>query len=152
MPLQVDDMHVGQWIAVIGEASSQHDDNPFSFMRPRCTRVDGRPLKVMAVTPPFVAVDDGISKYALDTRELTFTRLDKRYVNQMSAHGRRAVINENGGVLILDRAPIKKSETKDHRDCPNCGESRLRQVHRAGIWKLVCPVCSFEGGMPTSKQ
>lgn len=148
MTTPIDDLHVGQWIAVVESAEHETDFNPFSMFAPTPrSKVTGQPLKIVAISLPFLAVSDGHRRFPIDVREVQVKKLHKKYVECLKA---RQAIEErpNSGptfaVAETEKAAEKKPEGKFGL-CPVCGD-RLIQRKSTGDWHLACRECGFEGG------
>ena len=153
MSLQIDDMKVGQWVAITSETQADMSYSPFGFHPPVPSMVDGCPLKIVAICLPFIAVTNGYERFSLDCREYTFTKLDKKYVQCMS-FGRKQWNSETGRsrILIEEQCTSPQVDPAEGlNNCPMCHEGRLRQRYSQGEWLIVCPVCGFSGGLPKSK-
>ena len=146
MPLQIDDLRVGQWIAVEHDltADDRPDFNPFTCHRPPKSRVDGMPLKIVSISLPFIAVTDQEARFVIDTRDVKLCRLSKHFVKAMTSTDRQET--GHGSYLITNkRAAASVPEAKPERACPVCSE-RLHELYREGVWLLACPECGFCGG------
>lgn len=146
MATRVDDFAVGRWYAITREPDVQEEFSPF-FPRRYSTNVNGRPLKLLAMSLPFAVFTDGRETLSLDTRQFEFIRLDYKYVKAIGIRTER----RNGNRIITLENPNRKSKKKESREgcCPMCG-CRLRQKFRnqGEGWLLTCPECGFEGGLP----
>lgn len=163
-----DDLRVGQWVAIhhdVPKDNGREEDSPFFFgyRQPQQSSVDGKPLKILALSLPFVAVTDGEQRFPVDVRETKLIKLSPKYVKMMN---RRAVRHQplasdpfrgalDGAGRYAISEPAKaakaaKDETPE-RACPLC-RSRLIERLRDGRWFLACRQCGFEGGPPASKQ
>lgn len=121
-----DDLDPGMFIAVTG---SKNGDDEFDFY-------DGEPLKVCAISLPFIAVDDGEMVYAIDARRVIFQKVSRRYARAM----------RDGLSFSRPRAVFPNESTPPSPyDCPRCG-CRMKRRKRAGNphWMVSCPECSFE--------
>ena len=145
MTTRVDDFVVGRWYAITREPEVQEEFNPF-FQRRHSTHVNGRPLKLLAMSLPFVVFTDGRETMTIDTRIFEFIRLDPKYVR---AVGIRTERRDGNRVVVLDQRSRKKRHENREGCCPVCG-CRLRQRFRdqSEGWLLACPECGFEGGLP----
>lgn len=141
----IDDLHVGQWIAVVGEKKEEPDCNPFSLFRPsKRDMVTGQPLQIVALSLPFIAVTDGHRRFPLDVREVEVKKLHRKYVQSMKA---RQKDWEPEGFAVPEPEKAKEESTGKHGLCPMCGD-RLIQRKSQGDWFLACRECGFEGTLP----
>jgi len=95
---------------------------------------DGMPLKIEAISLPFVAVStrDG-SIESIDSRDVEFVRLDKRYVE--------AVLKKKITSKVIKQKP-------EPGCCPRCGD-KLRTITcykplEVKQERTHCPTCGFE--------
>lgn len=130
MPTRVDDLRVGMWVAV---TATEEDVGPamgfgtFGFGRGKpslAPEVDGKPLKIVAMSLPFVCVTDGYHRHALDVRTVVFQKLSPRYVKSLL--GRALYTDEHGMYAVADPNARKRRQrqekarrAKDERACPN---------------------------------
>jgi hypothetical protein len=139
----VDDLKPGMWVAVIAkreEESPVYSDFPF-FSQPKSHVFDGFPLRILAVSLPFVAVDRGGSVQSIDIRKFTVQELNRQYVN---------VAAEFMPAIKVKRKRRRK-EKPDDRQCQRCG---ARIIQRRMIsadpakqsWFYVCSGCGREQG------
>ena len=148
MTTKVDDFMVGRWYAIVSEAEQevQQDFNPF-FQQHRNAYVNGRPLKLLAMSLPFAVFTDGRERFTLDTRQFGFIRLNYRYIK---AIGIREERTERGRIVTLENPEQRRRKRESEEGCcPICG-CQLRQKFRDqdGDWLLHCIGCGFEGGLP----
>ncbi len=147
MGLRADDLTVGQWVAVEREISDEpcSDGGPFWFgwNGRRESKVDGTPLRIVAISLPFVCVTNGRRRFVLDTREVVFCRLTPKFVKSLSAN---RIYDDSGAFVVRDDAPKQRVNTeKPERACPVCSD-RLIERYAAGVWCLACRQCGFTGG------
>jgi hypothetical protein len=86
VPTRADDLKPGMYVAIIYRA--QPDTEPYTNMfgqtvRPTVYSYDGQPLKILAVSLPFVCVQYEGKQFALDIREIAVQRLTPQYVKAM---------------------------------------------------------------------
>jgi|GEM_PF-3178716 len=148
MPLKTDDLSVGMWVAIEKDlmALEQIESNePWIFRRHRESRVSGMPLRIVAISLPFVCVSNGPHRLALDTRELVFCRLDPKFVKSLISTNR----SYDGDLFVVhDERPRQANspQTERHeRACPICGD-RLIEKYADGVWCFSCRECGFSGG------
>lgn len=145
--IAVDDLKVGMWVAVTRldrESPDAGCDNPFFSFQRRPTTYGGQPLKILAVSLPFVSVCDGRQVFALDVRETEVTRVDRRYVRAMTLET-PAVCRERQ----RKRRRMRKKTAKCDGTviCPRCRCARL--VERAAVveegihWHMYCRECGY---------
>lgn len=101
----VDDLEVGMWVAVVDceDEPQQVDFNPFHMFEQRRSRpqFSGLPLRVLAISLPFVCVSVDGSPQSLDIRRIRLQRVSKEYCEAMM-----------GKSALLSRGK-----------CPECGTS-----------------------------
>ena len=150
MTTRVDDFVVGRWYAIVREQEEVREGfDPF-FQRRHHTHVNGRPLKLLALSLPFAVFTDGRERMTVDTRMFEFIRLDYKYVRAIGVREERS---ERGRIVTLEN-PGRRRRKRESREgcCPMCG-CRLRQKFRDQNegWLLWCPDCGFEGGKPKDR-
>jgi hypothetical protein len=179
----VDDLKEGQWITVVGnrhlDAQDDDDDsgapfNPFDFTRPSRRQkpsYSGAPVKIVAISLPFIAVADGRGVDTLDMRVWQVKKVTKKYALTV-ARARKAqnqphlmqpgvshqsdsnlLAKAAGGIVLPMQSlvpELEKSEPIKHANlCPVCQHpliTRLKEGERE--WKLECDECGFSGGRP----
>jgi predicted RNA-binding Zn-ribbon protein involved in translation (DUF1610 family) len=120
-----DDLDRGMYIALTGDKGDEEID-PF---------LDGEPLRVMAVSLPFIAVSDGDVTFAIDNRQVTYQKLTKEYVRAM----------RGGSYRRRECCPPSAVAAATPYDCPRCGRRlRRRKTGSDPNWKLHCQDCGFE--------
>lgn len=143
-------LHVHNWIAVVAHREEpQQSAGPFGFALPTIS-FSGQPLKILAMSYPFLSVTDGRVRYALDVREWGVRKLSDSYVKKMA--GRFSSQHDGQmGLCEVDSSfgSSKKVMENPIGRCPLCGE-KLHDKQRAGegFWFKACGNCGFEGGMP----
>lgn len=164
--INIDDLKVGQWIAII-DVLEEEEDSPYGFMAPpskhRRYPINGKPLKILCIDLPFICVTDGSKTYSLHSKYCSFKRLKPSYVRYMLATSERDRHESHNVCFVFDSdqqrkgkptkdsiirpGKIRKAGKEDSRGrCPQCG-SRLRQRRVSiGTWAWVCPDCGFTGG------
>lgn len=144
----VDDLKVGQWIALT------YVENPQVFMffggQPMANhpQVDGVPLEVMAISLPFVCVSNGRFRFSIDVRRCRFQRVSRRYVDLMfNMEG----LTINGIAAVEDdlaEVPVEEVESNP-RACPMCGERMVERLDPdTRDWFVACRQCGFQGTIP----
>jgi hypothetical protein len=141
----VDDLQVGQWIAIVGAKDAEPEFSLFGMCRPKSRDVvTGQPLKIVAMSLPFVAVTDGYRRFPIDVREIQVKKLDPKYVKAMKAKQSEW---EPDGFAVPEPEKPKSESTGRHGLCPMCGD-RLIQRKSDGDWFLACRQCGFQGTLP----
>ena len=138
--MRVDDLKIGQWVTIIEsyEVAYNHFEECIIFN----DMVTGAPLKVIAISLPFVVVSDGKYRFPIDSRECTFGRISPQYVKSLRG------VKRKRGHLVVEEKQRGSKITRDAKACPNCGERMIERLIRYGAWKLLCKDCGFEGGLP----
>ena len=146
----VDDLRVGQWIAVVDQKKDEGEQGFFWMTRSRTKKlVTGQPLKIVAMSLPFIAVTDGFRRFPVDVREATVRKLDAKYVRAMKANQKDWELDASFAVAEPGKP---KGESKGrHGLCPMCGD-RLIQRKSDGDWFLACRECGFEGTLPKDRS
>lgn len=146
MTTPVDDLAVGQWIAITDMQEEQPDWSPFAMFRPQPRHVTGQPLKIVAMSLPFLAVTDGMRRFPIDVREVKVKKLEPRYVKAMKASQKDWEPERTTRSAFTVAEPEKPKEKSKGMNglCPVC-ESRLIQRKTDGEWFLACRECGFEG-------
>lgn len=128
----IDDLKVGMWIAV----TKLHHEQCESFWGHRPVAYGGEPLRVLAVSLPFICVHDGEKAISLDCRIIEVQKLTPKYVRAMR--------------LIQQAPPQRAKRKRRKRDpmlCPRCRCGRLiqRATTQSGevVWDLYCTQCGY---------
>lgn len=97
----------------------------------------GVPLRIIAVSLPFVCATDGHHNISIDTRTHGFVRLRPSYVRAMKARPKPVIVQK----------PRKKKRKPDPRQCPQCGNRCVEFLAEpgVGVWKLLCKQCGWSG-------
>jgi hypothetical protein len=147
MTTPVDDLQVGQWVAIVSSHEEEHDHSPWAMFRSRPKeQVTGQPLKIVAMSLPFLAVTDGYRRFPIDVREVQVKKLDPKYVKAMKAKQRDYEPVGNSFAVPEPDKPKAESSGK-HGLCPMC-QSRLIKRKTDGDWFLACRECGFQGTLP----
>lgn len=133
-----DDLRVGQHVAVIRVKSTADGFMNGVYGNPQPPSYDGYPLKILAISLPFVSVSNGREVFGLDVRDIDVKVVNAKYVKAMTSTE----------VLRKIRRRKRKKEKPDPKLCPNCKEGCLveRLIVQAGkpnIWIAVCTVCGY---------
>lgn len=126
-----DDLYVGQLVAVTGHRE-RFQSTPWSEPVERESResVDGWPLRIIAISLPFICVDDGEDRFPLDLRQVMVQRVSKRYA-EMVREGVRGKLPESTSV---------------QGDCPVCGGGLSHVMSESDMqWTYTCRECGFRG-------
>lgn len=163
----VENIWPGDYIAILGFKLEW----PTSPWQPLCPAFDGRPLKVLAVCHPFVAVQDiQASRYALDFRAYELTKVDNKYAEAFpwarsgiqpqpvwtdQTDEQRAAVGQSfwDGLSPRKLEPVTSNPAIERPDtevvgCPRCGarmSQRLFSRPEPG-WRRWCSVCGFDLG------
>lgn len=170
----IESLDPGEYIAILG-FKLEWPTNPW---QPLCPAFDGRPLRVLAVSPPFIAVQDiQASRYALDSRAYELTKLNRSYAE---------VWPWARGVGIASQFQFTEKETlptqvktdwvgswgkskqanpdierpdPDAAQCPRCGEQLVQHLWSRPEpgWRRLCKSCGLDagpidGGQPPQEQ
>lgn len=124
----VDDLEVGQWVAI-----TQEYDPQVGFFGGQINNVTGTPLKILAISLPFICVKDaGDKEWALDVRRFSLQKLSEEYVAAMQGKSPEE---------------MKPAEQKvgPYGNCPICREPlKHRLLEGEREWKYVCDGCDFQ--------
>lgn len=141
----VDDLHVGNWIALSGdkhEPSQSHWFGP----PPPSIHYSGEPCQIIAISLPFLCV--WLPKHdkadTIDVRRYNVVKLHRTYVRRMLELPTLTVPN------LTDDVSAELIDEGGDGLCPNCGHS-LRERMIAGDeigWHLHCIECGFKGMLP----
>lgn len=126
MMTNIENLHEGDWVAI---DSVREDDHEFAGMfsnQLRRTSFDGTPLRIMAISPPWIAVAHDGKRFAIDLRKYGVRKLDDRYVAAMIGVGE----------------PVGIPGSHVPRKCPSCkiDMSYVKFEKRDGWWWL-CNKC-----------
>lgn len=154
MPVQIDDIKVGQWLVI----SKSEGSTRRSMWGPIETEpeYDGAPFKVIAVSLPFIAIRLYHGRAAtLDTRVHWFSKADPKYVqvliDQVDNHP-EARPGEREKPLKRRRRRLREPqpagmEAIDPSQCRRCGnQCNQRMNYHARQWEFVCATCGHNQG------
>ena len=121
----VDDLNVGDTVAVVGHKAAHK----------RCGDFSGHPWVVMAISLPFIALHDGNEVQSLDVRAWDVKKISKDYAHAMSGS--------------LETVSIPPAIAEDV--CPNCGDRYCERLVEVGKrkrrqWNWYCRTCHHDGG------
>lgn len=136
--MKTDDLSVGMYVAICRTKEAEEDTisvySMWGMAAPsRKKPCDGMPLKIEAISLPFVAVSAMGVVTAIDSRDVEFVRLDKRYVE--------AVLKKKITSKVIKQKP-------EPGCCPRCGD-KLRTITcykplEVKQERTHCPTCGFE--------
>ncbi|QDU61261.1 hypothetical protein Pan216_21150 [Planctomycetes bacterium Pan216] len=136
MSTPIDCLREGQWIAITDErdetSSCWNDSYIFHSPRPKKKNITGEPLRIEAISLPFLLVNDGQHLFAIDVRRVEVTLLRHRYAKILRPSTEKDVV----------QMPIKQAQSKL---CPLCQEKMIERMRGIGEWMLACKQCGFEG-------
>lgn len=131
MTLQIDDILAGQWIAVTSWRRERQACEWSWFEQPAYPPLAGSPLKVIAISLPFLVVEAGGQIGRIDTREFSFARITDEYVAALSV------------------APKQLKPGRRTDGCPRCGSRLIQRNTGTGAWDRFCRECNaFVGETP----
>lgn len=135
--VHIENLKIGDYVTPVEDHWEQDSENPFR----QKTVFDGRPYMVIAISFPFVAIENGGKVISIDVRRFGLTKLNKQYA--------QATLGATGGKVPTGRR--KKIKTKrDPRDCIRCGERMVQRIPKDNnpgrLWHRVCPTCGFDHG------
>jgi hypothetical protein len=128
--IRIDDLHVGQYVTVTGfRKYLGADDGP-----PKVPDILGAPMKIVAVSHPFVAVEFvGGNVTSLDTRAFCWALASRGYVKfwqGQAARNRQAA--EKLNEARVDTRP----------KCDWCGDRLAQRRKETGKWVMYCRRCN----------
>lgn len=131
----VDDLKIGQWIAVC----SERDGNTFCETPSKTgNSFSGEPVKILAISLPFLCVWLPQQKCVdtIDVRRQGVVKLNKTYVFKMSLPR----VDFRG--LVIENKSCNKS-------CPACGDMLLQEMAATNETELhyYCQACGFTGSV-----
>ena len=139
--IPVQNIRPGMYVAVHRSVYDDADDatqwTPFGPQTVRRENIyTGTPLKVLAVSPPFVCVTDGTERKALDTRQVGLIKLRRSYVKAFyGEEAKNQCREQRRGVEMPGR-------------CPKCGSTfvvsaieRCSEGHRHRL--AICMRCQW---------
>lgn len=131
----IDDLKPGDFIAVVEDKR----DLPDCYSRGMFT-FNGLPLEVLAISLPFLAVNDGCTTTSLDVRQWGVRKVNRQYVKAMQ---------DASPDLVLPRGRKRRKVRKtkpDPKDCPRCGSRMVEKLDKpTSAWFLTCRMCGFQG-------
>jgi hypothetical protein len=139
-----DDLKPGMCVALVRiKEEDAAPQSPFFFLgeeRSATKRLDGRPLEILAINLPFVAVTDGRRRFAIDLRQYDVQKLSRAYVQ--SFWDDDAASTKPG----RQRRKAKRNEKPDPSYCQRCGERLIQLLIPGAGWQIVCRQCGMNGG------
>lgn len=134
----IEDLRVGDMIVITAYLPDQKDMRWGNLVDWSTDGLDGIPLKVIAVSPPFVLCEDPEGNGVVDIRRSKISRVTKQYAR---AFRRAAAMNSP-----QDEPAAPESHSFIFgKVCPRCG-GPMRQVMTLGKrgWRNACKNCGHE--------
>lgn len=133
----VDDLNVGDWIAVVDQlVDPEPSQSPWEMITANCRPTyDGSPWRIKAISLPFIAVTDGKRNCALDVRRWAVQRVSKKYADSM--YGKPAVKKKRVRVVVEEHNPQAD-------ECPKCRQRLVQRLifeNGEGHWREMCRSC-----------
>jgi hypothetical protein len=131
--VHIENLKKGKYVAV----TADRRETPFGHHADMT--LTGVPYKVIAISAPFVALQDvrGVV-HSIDTRDFTLSLVTTEYWN-----------------VYYSKAPVRKRRQR-HKPindgwvrCVNCG-TRMAQRY-TGVWQYICPECGTLGELVEAK-
>lgn len=138
----VENVKLGEWLIITHDqeqeaALDRIKNSSFSSMITPRIKYTGIPYKVLAISYPFILVQVGNSRSVIDTRQVKWTKANKRYVEQFK-----------GIELPISAAMFGSSSERDgglSKICPRCGSRMVeRETEGVNVWHLYCEDCGGE--------
>lgn len=132
-----EDLKPGQWITPVAckrhvPSTAKTASGRAIWLHPEDVQFCGTPLLVVAISLPFVCVQDGPQRSTLDLRVWDVQVLGRRYVQAM---------------LEADGECCQLPPTLGPGQCPQCGAKLIqRYASKDRNWRTVCPGCDYDGG------
>jgi len=145
-----DDLKPGRWVAITRCKNTSTVVTPFgeSQMGDKYEQVTGQPLKLKAVSLPFICVSDGTYVFPVDLRQFDVKVLSSKYAKILSNISRQP----DGNVVVLESTKDMKAlpDNTGYRICPFCHSQAVveRMTENDRTWRLVCRECGFNGELP----
>lgn len=149
----IDSIYVGNWIAII---ENKYLDNACYHG----SVFTGEPLKVEAISLPFICVDSNGDIIAIDTRQFCFQKLNSKYVNKFFEN--RKPKGKNPELKEEKKAPFDPwaassaavkggafpkswiSDPSHELECLRCGDSMTIKEQSRNSLTAVCENCGFK--------
>lgn len=138
--MNIENLHKGDWVTVIRDLREY--DVPSWVPEPQ--PMSGAPTLVLAISPPFVAVQTPLGRATVDTRCFELTKLDKKFVKALL-----------GGPAFGDVVQSFEVTVNQQRDaasgrpaCPRCGYDLCESIpskSKDRRWRLYCRDCGYWG-------
>lgn len=137
--MRPDDLKRGDWITI----TSSEEKGPLGVAVGRL--VTGQPVKVVAVSLPFICVTDGRARWPIDVRQCCFSRTNRSYINAMRdfvpAEAMRGAEFYDGDEEEFYAKEAKPEKTQGN--CPKCGGLLVETLTIGSPeWLLVCRECN----------
>jgi len=142
MATAIDDVRPGEYLMLSGKDEPEEYD-PFGsswmMLRPAKRRNHGMtPCRVLAVSPPFLAVEMRGQRVSIDARDYELLRVSRRFVESL---------DEQKPIPSVGKKRRRK-EKPDPRCCIRCGTrlvQRLVYVIERAQWLPTCKQCGWQG-------
>jgi hypothetical protein len=136
MFLPEDDLRPGLVVAVAGCADPVPQPGDYA-MPPQPMAYHGCPLRILAVSLPFIVVSTGAGVLSVDTRRWKLIRVSTAYVRacQMAIAG-----NVAPPLLPARRRPVTVPMQLTGC-CPFCHAKLRQRWLGSGRWETICPDC-----------
>lgn len=133
----VENLKRGHFLVVTADKHYVEPDEPSYFSRPK-PDFNGRPVQVLSVSLPFIAVQDSDSNvYSIDVRRWSFQRVTRHYAETMA--GFRPA--DQAKRALVDKNP-KRKKRPGPNDCPRC-RCRMIQQYKAFQCNKICRECGY---------
>lgn len=137
----IENVKVGQWIVITNDHAHEKlvdkmRDYPWLLLQAPRIRYMGIPGRVIAKSSPFILLDVNGVRSVVDSRFISWTKADRRYVNEFSK-----IDHPNESIKVDESELMGKSQPK----CPRCNNP-MRQAQPEGDlpFILVCDNCGGE--------
>jgi hypothetical protein len=137
----IENVRVGQWIVVTNDHAHEKlcdkmKENPWLLLQIPRIRYMGIPGRVIAKSPPYILLDVNGARSVIDSRYISWTKAERRYVNEFSK-----IDHPNETIKVEESELMVKNKPK----CPRCGVE-MRQAQPDGEMPtiLVCDNCGGE--------
>src|SRR5688572_19997051 len=120
----VDDLRRGDWVAVVGCNMDRPRD---WFGNEKPVAFDGLPLRILAISLPFLCVDCQGKTLSLDVRAWDVKKVSRHYARAMSG--------------VAPKQPRRRRARPQKGHCPRCGERLCERLDATTnfIWRHLCP-------------
>jgi hypothetical protein len=139
-----DDLKVGMFVAVVGRLDGW--DGPEDY-----ADYAGKPMRIEAISLPFVAVECEGEMCAIDARVWRFGKISRAYAAAMGFFAEDC--DCPACAPVQGNAPAAADD--GYRRCVRCGERMVQRLTEAKAkvkaWHHVCPKCGSDGGLVEAK-